>query len=110
MFADVPPWRTPPDWPSPGYGLQNFSAFPQNFEFFIPAYPSGTFVVIAVVPYLMTTFDYVLNKLGVSSSRQTRNEKGAMNTISFKRLEYPMRSYNSKLSSAERCRVFGAHP
>ena len=77
-----------PDWPSPGYGLQNFSAFPQNFEFFIPAYPSGTFMVIAMMAYLMTTCDYVLNELGVRSGCQTGNEKGAMNIVSFKCLEH----------------------
>tara|TARA_B100001540_G_C15484423_1_gene496175 strand:+ start:171 stop:503 length:333 start_codon:yes stop_codon:yes gene_type:complete len=110
MFADVPARRPPSDWSSPGYGVQDFSAFPQNFELFVAAYPSGTFMVIAMMAYLMTTCDYVLNELGVRSGCQTGNEKGAMNIVSFKCLEYPLRSYNSKLSSTERGRVFSAHP
>ena len=41
-------------------------------------------MVIAMMAYLMTTCDYVLNELGVRSGCQTGNEKGAMNIISFK--------------------------
>ena len=64
---------TATDWSSPGYG-HRISVPSAELRALRRGHPSGTFMVIAMMAYLKTTFDYVLNELGVRSGCQTGNE------------------------------------